>query len=252
MDGSRHFLLEQLKNSCKQRTDSNWSLLAAAAGDDRCIQEVYNTLASYTWQYVATYPEPEPIAYAEWRVFSLSISRTDLLRELLAAWEREPDAINFENSNNCTDHIYIAGHTARNFFKSQKLNPTAEPWSWKEYASKKLVPNNLINRPLKETTLTLVDIQKSVAANGAALKALRTQPVKIESAVFEHYSQLIDSTPCYAMALLIELSRKTEFKVDIWIENVLNVFPKIQDPIKLMYITGSLLNPQWQIPSWDS
>ncbi|MCC3416325.1 hypothetical protein [Microcoleus sp. PH2017_02_FOX_O_A] len=223
-------------------------MLAAAAGDDRCIQQVYNTLASYTWQ--SNYPEL--IAYAEWRVFSISISQPELLKELLAGWERKPDNNNFENPNNCTAHIYIAGHTARNFFKTQQLDPTAEPWSWEEYGSKELVPKNLINRPLKETMLTLANIQKSVEVNGYALKALRTQPVKIDLTVFEHYSQLIDSIPYYALTLLIELSRKTDFRSDIWIENVLRVFPKIQDPIELMYITGGLLNPQWQIPSWRS
>ena len=81
---------------------------------------------------------------------------------------------------------------------------------------------------------------------------MRTQAVEIDLTVFEHYSQLIDSTPYYALTLLIELSRKTDFRSDIWIENVLRVFPKIQDPIKLMCITGGLLNPQWKIPSWHS
>jgi hypothetical protein len=200
MDRSRHYLLEQLKSCCKQRTDGYWALpAAAAAGDDLCLQRLYSTLASYTWQ--SNYPES--IAYAEWRVFSISISRPNLLRELLAGWEREPDAKNFENPNNCTDHIYIAGHTARNFFNPQQLNPTAEPWSWEEYGLKQFVPQNLINRPLKETMLTLGDIQKSVEANGDVLKALRTQPVKIDLTVFEHYSQLIDSTPYYDLALLI-------------------------------------------------
>jgi len=248
MDRSRHYLLEQLKSCCKQRTDGYWALPAAAAGDDLCIQRVYSTLASYTWPSKS----PETLASAEWRVFSISISRPNLLRELLADWEREPDAKNFENRNNCTDHIYLAGHTARNFFNPQQLNPTAEPWSWEEYGSKELVPDNLINRPLKETVLTLADIQKSVEVNGRTLKALRTQAVEIDLAVFEHYSQLIDSTPYYALTLLIELSRKTDFRSDIWIENVLRVFPKIQDPIKLMCITGGLLNPQWKIPSWHS
>lgn len=248
MNRNRHYLLEQLKSCCKQQTDGYWVLLAAAAGDDQSIQEVYNTLASYTWQ--SNYPER--IAYAEWRVFSISISQPELLKELLAGWERKPDNNNFENPNNCTAHIYIAGHTARNFFKTQQLDPTAEPWSWEEYGSKELVPKNLINRPLKETMLTLANIQKSVEVNGHALKALRTQPVKIDLTVFEHYSQLIDSTPYYALTLLIELSRKTDFHSDLWIENVLKVFPKIQDPIELMYITGGLLNPQWKIPSWRS
>jgi len=249
MDGSRHFLLEQqLRSCCKQRTEGYWTLLAAAAGDNRCIQQVYNTLASYTWQ--SNYPER--IAYAEWRVFSISISRPNLLRELLAGWEREPDAKNFENPNNCTSHIYLAGHTARILFKTQQFDPTAEPWSSEEYGSKKLVPDNLINRPLKETVLILADIQKCVEVNGGALRALRTQAVEIDLTVFEHYSQLIDSTPCYALTLLIELSRKIDFRSDIWSENVLRVFPKIQDPIKLMYITGGLLNPQWKIPSWCS
>ena len=248
MNGSRHYLLEQLKSCCKQRTDGDWALLAAAAGDDLCVQQVYNILAGYTWQ--SNYPEM--IAYAEWRVFSLSISQPDLLRELLAGWEREPDANNFENSNNCTAHIYMAGHTARNFFKTQQLNPTAEAWSWKEYGSKELVPKNLISRQIQEKMLTLADIQKSVEVNGHALKALRTQTVKIDLTVFEHYAQLIDSTPCYAITLLIELSRKTDFKADIWIENVLRVFPKFQNPIELMCITGGLLNSQWRIPSWRS
>jgi hypothetical protein len=246
--GYRHFLLEQLRSCCKQRTEGYWTLLAAAAGDEGCIQEVRDVLASYNWQ-LNYY---ELIAYAEWRVFSLSISRPSLLRELLSNWERDPYANNFENSNNCTDHIYIAGHTAKNFFKTQQLNPRAELWSWEEYGSKMHVPNNLINRPLKETVLTLADIQKCVEINGGALRALRTQAVEIDLTVFEHYSQLIDSTPYYATALLIELSHKTEFKSDIWIENVLRVFPKIQDPIALLYITGGLLNPQWQIPRWYS
>jgi hypothetical protein len=53
------------------------------------------------------------------------------------------------------------------------------------------------------------------------------------------------------MTLLIELSRKADFPSDIWIENGLRVFPKIQDPLQLMSITGGLLSPQWKIPSWD-
>lgn len=252
MDGSRRYLLEQLKSCCKQRTDGSWALLAAAAGDDRCIQEVYNTLVGYTWQYIPTGPAPDSPMFAQWRVLAISISRADLLEELLARWEREPNTNNFENFDSCSEWIFLAARTAKNFFKTQQLNPTEEPWSWEEYASRLGVPDNLINRPLKETILTLADIQKFGNVRGAAIKALRTQAVKIDREVFEHYSQSIDTTDCYVIALLIELSRKTEFPADIWIENVLRVFPKIQDPIKLMYITGGLLNPQWQIPSWYS
>lgn len=256
MDGNRNTLLEQLKSCCKQRTDGKWALLAAAAGDEPCIQQLYNTLANYNWQYRSTIHDESryyPLDFAEWRVLSISISRPNLLRELLDGWERQPNAENFfADPDNCTDHIYMAGHTARNFFNPPQLNPTLEPWSWEEYGSKKLVSKNLFNRPLKETVLTLADIQKSVAVGGNALRVLRTQEVKIEQKVFEHYSQSIDSTDYYVTALLIELSRKTEFKADIWIENVLRVFPKIQDPIDLLYITGGLLNPQWQIPSWYS
>lgn len=246
MDGSRSFLLEQLRSCCKQRIDGYWALLAAAAGDDRCIQQNYNTLASYTWQYIP----PESLMSSQWRVLALSISRADLLRELLAGWECEPNTNNFENFDNCSEWIFIAARTARNFFKTQELNPTAEPWSWSEYGSKILRPDNLINRPLKETVLTLSDIQKSVAVGGGALKTLRTQAVKIEPTVFEHYSQLIDTAPCSSIAYLIELSRTTEFKANIWIENVLSIFPKIKDPIDLLYITGGLLNPQWQLTTW--
>ncbi len=254
MNKNRDYLLEQLKSCCKQRTDGDWALLAAAAGDDQCVQQVYNILASYSWH--SNYPES--ISYPELRVISISISRPELLRELLAGWEREPDSdryegpggcSKFENDKNCS-HIYVAGRTARNFFKPQQLNPTAEPWSWEEYGSKMFAPKNLINRPLKETILTLADIQKSVEVNGHALKALRTQAVNIDLTVFEYYSQLIDSTPCYALTLLIELSRKTDFPSDIWLETVLRAFPKIQDPLHLIYITGGLLSPQWKIPSW--
>lgn len=248
MNRNTDYLLEQLKNCCKQRTDGDWALLAAAAGEERCVQQVYDILASYTWQSINL----ESISYPELRVISISISQPELLRELLAGWEREPNTNNFENYDNCSEWIFLAARTARNFFKPQQLDPTAEPWSWEEYGSKPFAPKNLINRPLKENILTLADIEKSVKINGHVLKALRTQAVKIDLAVFEHYSQLVDSPAYYAMTLLIELSRKADFPCDIWIENVLRVFPTIQDPIQLMYITGGLLNPQWQIPSWES
>lgn len=251
MNKNRDYLLEQLKNCCKQRTDGKWAWLAAAAGDHGCVQQVYNTLSSYTWRYMPAGPGPDSYGFAEWQVIAISISRPELLRELLDRWEREPNTNNFENYDKCSEWIFLAARTARNFFKPQQLDPTAEPWSWEEYGSKMFAPDNLINRPLKETILTLADIEKSVKVNGRVLKALRTQAVKIDLTVFEHYSQLIDSTPCYALTLLIELSRKADFPSDIWIENVLRVFPKIQDPLQLVYITGGLLSPQWKIPSWE-
>ena len=45
-DFRKMVLLEQLKSCCKQRTDGDWALLLAA-GDDLCVQQVYNILASY-------------------------------------------------------------------------------------------------------------------------------------------------------------------------------------------------------------
>lgn len=245
MDERRHFLLEKLRLCCQQRKDKDWAFLAAASGDELCIQEIYRALASYTWQYFPA--ELEPFVNAEWRVVALSISRLDLLQQLLLQWEMEPNTNNFENWNTCSEWIYTSAVTARCFLESPKLEPSAEPWSWEEYAERCIIPNDLISRPLKETFLTVGDIQKSIEVKGAALKALRTQSVKIDPAVFEHYSQLIETTAPYATALLIELSRSTNFPIENWIENVIKVFPKIQNPIYLMFITGGLLNPQWRV-----
>lgn len=243
MDGSRYILLEVLKEQCLRSTGYSWTLLAAAVGISEGTQKVYSDLKGYAWNCSADWAPK----YAIWQVAALSVSRPDLLKSLLAAWESEPYIDDFER---CSEWLYVANRAARNFFRCYELNLTSTAWKWSDFSDRSLIPDDLISRPLTDRFLSYADIQKSVNAGGAALRALQTQLVDIDSSVFEYYSMNIKSTDSFVLAFLILLSKQKGFDKEIWIQRLLDVLHSIKDPIDLLYISGGLLNTNWQVPVW--
>ncbi|MEG4634894.1 hypothetical protein QUB56_36105, partial [Microcoleus sp. AR_TQ3_B6] len=61
-------------------------------------------------------------------------------------------------------------------------------------------------------------------------------------------ADLISSTDSYVIAMLIELSRGTNFDYRIWFERMLEVFPTISDPRHFVLSINALLNDQWVVP----
>ncbi len=104
------------------------------------------------------------------------------------------------------------------------------------------------SRPLQEKVLTQKDIENAIGSGMSLLKTLRTQQVQIDESVFAHYADLIISTGAYPTALLIELSRRTNFDSRIWLERILEIFPTISGPLDLTLSTYALLNDQWVVP----
>jgi hypothetical protein len=104
------------------------------------------------------------------------------------------------------------------------------------------------SRPLKDKVLTQKDIENAIGSGMFLLQTLRTQQVQIDESVFAHYADLIISIGPYVTALLIELSRRTNFDSRIWFERILEIFPTISDPLDLTLSTYALLNDQWVVP----
>ncbi|WP_377478601.1 MAG: hypothetical protein P2A85_08225 [Microcoleus anatoxicus] len=253
MDRSKSFLLEQLKQACSQRIDIRWELLATAAGLDQSICQTLrgldvNELRMDTGSYIAC-----SSTFVEDRVLALSVSRPDLLRNLFNQWEMEPRTGDPYLDAGFLD---IALKTGRRCFTVVEIDPEAEPWCWEEQLKNerlKIMYDSeyirlLGSRPLINKVLTQNDIENAIGSGMSLIKTLRTQHVQIEESVFAHYADSIISTGPYVTALLIELSRGTNFDSRIWFERILEVFPTISDPLDLTLSTYALLNDQWVMP----
>jgi hypothetical protein len=251
MDRSKIVLLEQLKQACSQRIDNCWHLLATAAGNEEGIRVTLRGLEINELRldkFIAM-----PTILTEDRVLALSVSRPELLRNLLNQWEMEPRTGNPDVDAGCLE---TALTTARRCFTVVEIDPEAEPWSWEEELKNKPLKimysseyiRLLGSRPLKDKVLTQKDIENAIGSGMFLLKTLRTQQVQIDESVFAHYADLISSTGPYVTALLIELSRRTNFDSRIWFERILEIFPTISDPLDLTLSTYALLNDQWVVP----
>ena len=248
MDRSKNFLLEQLKQACSQRIDIRWELLATPAGVEQSISQTLrgldvNELRMDTASYIAC-----SSSFVENRVIALSVSRPELLRHLLSQWEMEPRTGDPYLDAGFLD---IAIKTAHRCFMVVEIDLDAEPWLWDEHLKPiymRETARSLARRPLINKVLTQNDLENAIICGGIILTALRTQEVQIDESVFAHYADLIGSTDPYVTALLIELSRRTNFDSRIWFERILEVFPTISDPLDLTLSTYALLNDQWVMP----
>jgi len=251
MDRSNNFLLEQLKQACSQRIDNSWHLLATAAGNEEGIRQTLRGLDVNELRLDTIIAMPTHLT--EDRVLALSVSRPELLRNLLNQWEMEPPNGDRDWAAGCLD---TALETARRCFTVVEIDPEAEPWSWEEQLKNeplKIMYNSeyirlLGSRPLKDKVLTQKDIENGIGSGMSVLKTLRTQQVQIDESVFAHYADLMSSTGPYVTALLIELSRRTNFDSRIWFERILEIFPTISAPLDLTRSTYALLNDQWVVP----
>lgn len=239
-------LLEQLKQASLQRIDGRWQLLATAAGNEESIRQTLRGLDVNELRLDTDIALPSNLV--EDRVLALSVSRPELLRNLLNQWEMEPRTGDPYLDSGCLD---IALKTARRCFMVVEIDRDAEPWLWDEHLKPTYMKETirlLARRPLISKVLTQNDIENAILCGGNLLLALRTQEVQIEESVFAHYADSIISTGPYVTALLIELSRRTNFDSRIWFERILEIFPTISDPLDLTLSTYTLLNDQWVMP----
>ena len=251
MDRSKIVLLEQLKQACSQRIDNSWHLLATAAGNEEGIRVTLRGLDVNELRLDTFIAMPSYLA--EFRVLALSVSRPELLRNLLNQWEMEPRTGNPDRDYGCLERALTTG---RRCFIVVEIDPEAEPWSWEEELKNKplkIMHNSeyirlLGSRPLKDKVLTQKNIENGIGSGMSLLKTLRTQQVQIDESVFAHYADLILSTGPYVTALLIELSRRTNFDSRIWFERILEIFPTISDPLEVALSAYTLLNDQWVVP----
>ncbi|WP_449417975.1 hypothetical protein [Phormidium nigroviride] len=245
MDRNTTFLLDQLKQACSQRVDGNWYLLATAAGNEEGIRRTLRGLDVNELRFDTSIALPTFLVME--RVLALSVSRVDILHDLLNQWEMEPPTGDRDWAAGCLD---TAIETARRCFTVVKIAPDAEPWLWDEHLKstyRRETFSLLASRPLINKVLTKNDIENAISC-GMLLSTLRTQKVQIDESVFAHYADLISSTDPYVIAMLIELSRRTNFDSRIWFERILEIFPTISDPLDLTLSTYALLNDQWVMP----
>ncbi|NJK69782.1 MAG: hypothetical protein HC849_19140 [Oscillatoriales cyanobacterium RU_3_3] len=246
MDRSENFLLEQLKQACSQRIDIHWELLATAAGVEQSISQTLRGLDVNELRMDSEIACSS--SFVEDRVIAISVSRPELLRNLLSQWEMEPRTGDPYLDAGFLD---IAIKTAHRCFMVVEIDRNAEPWLWDEHLKPTYMretARSLARRPLINKVLTQNDIENAIICGGIILTALRTQEVQIDESVFAHYADLIGCTDPYVTAILIELSRRTNFDSRIWFERILEVFPAITDPLYLTLSTYALLNPTWCLP----
>jgi len=251
MDRSNNFLLEQLKQACLQRTDGRWQLLATAAGHEESIRQTLENLDVNELRPGILRALPPSLIGDT--IMALSVSQPQLIGDLLSEWEKEPRTGDPYLDAGCLD---IAIKTGRRFLTVVKLDPDAEPWNWEEQLKNEPLKimwdpeyiRFLASCPLVNKKLTLENIENCIEGGKNLLKTLRTQEVQIDESVFHRYADLIISTDPYAIAMLIELSRGTNFDSRIWFERMLEVFPTISYPLYLTLSTYALLNDQWVVP----
>ena len=161
MDRSKIVLLEQLKQACSQRIDKCWHLLATAAGNEEGIRVTLRGLDINELRLDTVIAMPTLLV--EDRVLALSVSRPELLRNLLNQWEMEPRTGNPDVDAGCLETALTTGLRC---FTVLEIDPEAEPWSWEEELKNKplkLIYNSeyirlLGSRPLKDKVLTQKDI----------------------------------------------------------------------------------------------
>ena len=251
MDRSNNFLLEQLKQACRQRTDGRWQLLATAAGHEKSIRQILESLDVNELRLDTM--KAVPASLVGDKIMALSVSRPQLLGDLLSQWEQEPRTGDLYVDAAC---LTAAINIGRSILTVVKLDPDAEPWSWEEQLKNEPLKimwdpeyiRFLASRPLVNKKLTLANMENCIERGKGLLKTLRTQEVQIDESVFHRYADLISSTDPYVIAMLIELSRGTNFDSRIWFERMLEVFPTISDPLYLTLSTYALLNEQWVVP----
>ncbi len=127
MDRSKIVLLEQLKQACSQRIDNGWQLLEKAAGREEGIRQTLRGLDVNELRLDTDIALPSNLVQD--RVLALSVSRPELLRNLLNQWEMEPRTGDPYLDSGCLD---IALKTARRCFTVVEIDPEAEPWSWED------------------------------------------------------------------------------------------------------------------------
>jgi len=251
MDRSNNFLLEQLKQACLQRTDGRWQLLATAAGHEESIGQILESLDVNELRLDTM--KALPASLVGDKIMALCVSRPQLLGDLLSQWEQEPLTGDPYVDAGCLTAAINTGHR---ILTVVKLDPDAEPWSWEEQLKNeplKIMCNPeyirfLASRPLVNKKLTRSNMENCIKGGKDLLKTLRTQEVQIDESVFHRYADLISSTDPYVIAMLIELSRGTNFDSRIWFERMLEVFPTISDALDLTLSTYALLNDQWVVP----
>jgi hypothetical protein len=244
MDRTKYQLLEQLEQLCSQRLDGYWELLATAAGNQESVQQSLRGLETEDLKW-GTPIVREPAMAGE-RVLALSVSNLNKVRQLYAEWQRMRENQEIDRHD---AWLLNAWSQAERCLATEHYDAQAPSWSWREEFN--LFPDNgriLSRRPLRESYLTAQDIYDALEQGAGILRALRTQTVKVEKAVFYHYANHIDSIDPYILALMIELSRKTNFDQGIWIKAFLKKIPQMEDALYLTPSVYCLLNPEWCVP----
>jgi hypothetical protein len=244
MDSASHRILESLKQVCSQRIDYYWELLATAAGDQKAMKRTVEGLETQNLK-LETEVTISPVM-AEERVLALSVSNPTKLYQLFSNWQLMYDRQEISRDDAC---LTRAWGQAKRYFTPEQCNFESTPWSWHEEFTPFSGNGRILSRrPLKEKHLTSQDLHAATQHGAGVLRALRTQNVELEASAFFHYSNQISSIDPYVLAVLIELSRRTDFDTEIWVEKFLEIFPTVTEPLYLTPSIYCLLNPEWCVP----
>lgn len=244
MDRAGHKLLEDLRHICSLRTERYWELLATAAGNTESMAKTICGLETQNLKIGAEISGPPVMA--EERVLALSVSNPTKLHQLFSEWQSMHDQQQISRDD---AWLIRAWGQAKRYFTVEQYDFQAPSWSWhEEFTPFSHNGRILSQRPLREKVLTAQDLCDAVENGAGVLRALRTQDVELDAQAFYYYSEQVGYLDSYHLALLIEISRRTNFNQDIWIKSFLSAIPTAAAPLDLTPAVYCLLNPSWCVP----
>jgi hypothetical protein len=178
------------------------------------------------------------------RVEALSVSRADLVADLLTDLEGVP-----VDERERRPFLFAAWSMCQAVSVRPEVDETAADWSWDEGLDMSIFAlHALERRPLRDRSLGVRHLEAALARGGGLLRAARFQDVSIEAEVFDPWVDKIAYLAPWIVSMLVELSRKTSFDQQRWREAYLPILQRTEDPEDVIPAVYSLLNHHWWVP----
>ncbi|MDJ0840037.1 MAG: hypothetical protein QNK37_26230 [Acidobacteriota bacterium] len=231
----------KLKELCYSRTgmEGHWRLPAIAAGLPEAVEKGLEAVA------------PQELAKAVRSEVTLGPSK--VYEHTLALTVSVPDAVmkiyqevkDLKDVNPWYEYfIYVA---ERYFFRPV-VDDTAEPWRWYDFLESNPFDKGCMDlRPIENATLTLADLMKAMEIDPYLLRGLQYQDIHIEASVFDYFLDKLTDIDPYVAALMVELSRRSGFDQNLWIDPVSELYRQAAHADEVIPLIYAVLNRKWSV-----
>ena len=244
MDSTNSFALAVRDIAAGKRRNAGWEAIGVASGDPQALGRARAGLAVAELGRGALSDLSIAPSVVEARIEALSVFDRrfpgELLTELSAA-----DGDHRENP-----FLSRARDVAKAAVRPlPTVNHAFPSWSWDDHVGATAWDARpLASRPMDFRQFDAKDIQRAAASGGGIFVALRTQATQFDPGCFEPLGTTLRTYDAWAMALVVELSRKSTFDQGAWEEPVLSLLRETDDASVAIPFVYPVLNRQWSLP----